>query len=181
MLTEVTTAGELHALEPEWSALWKHSVTATPFQSPAWLIAWWTHFGNGALHVLALRGRGELVAVAPFFAYPSAEGHVLSTIGAGITDYHDLLVLPEFADVALHEVGEWLRRRSGWDRAAFEGRTDDAHLLRLRSDATLEAMTEPGEACPVLLLPEMLDAFWARRGRICARISATRVGRSRRG
>ena len=28
---------------------------ATPFQSPAWLMAWWKHFGTGAPRVLTAR------------------------------------------------------------------------------------------------------------------------------
>src|SRR4051794_35890653 len=38
---------ELAALEPAWWALWRRSPAATPFESPAWLMAWWRHFSPG--------------------------------------------------------------------------------------------------------------------------------------
>ena len=40
----VTNAARLTALQPDWWTLWDRSPAATPFQSPAWLLAWWRNF-----------------------------------------------------------------------------------------------------------------------------------------
>ena len=64
VLTTIEEATDLPALDrlrPEWEALWRAVPEATPFQSPAWLIPWWRHVGEGALLVLALRAAGRLV------------------------------------------------------------------------------------------------------------------------
>ena len=54
-IEEATTMAALEALRPDWTKLWLRSPAATPFQSPAWLIPWWRHFGNDELLVLAAR------------------------------------------------------------------------------------------------------------------------------
>ena len=39
---------EVERLVPEWQALWRRIPDATPFQSPEWLLSWWSCFGNDA-------------------------------------------------------------------------------------------------------------------------------------
>jgi len=64
----------LENLAPRWWDLWRRSPTATPFQSPAWLIPWWRSFHPGALSAIAVhRGEG-LVGFAPFYCEESAAG-----------------------------------------------------------------------------------------------------------
>src|SRR6059058_1576573 len=43
----VTTIESLESQAAEWDALWRRAPGATPFQSPHWLLPWWTHFSNG--------------------------------------------------------------------------------------------------------------------------------------
>jgi CelD/BcsL family acetyltransferase involved in cellulose biosynthesis len=66
----VTTIDELHKLGPEWRRL-HEAVGWLPFTSWEWNMAWWRHLSRqrfasyDRLHVLTMRRRGELVAVAP--------------------------------------------------------------------------------------------------------------------
>jgi CelD/BcsL family acetyltransferase involved in cellulose biosynthesis len=66
----VEDAGALDALEQDWNALLERS-DASVFQSFEWLRTWWRHFGEGRrdarLHVVTVRGREGLVAVAPLY------------------------------------------------------------------------------------------------------------------
>src|SRR5207253_426036 len=55
LVEEVTRLDVLERLAPEWEALWRALPRPTPFQSPAWLITWWRHLGQGRLWTLALR------------------------------------------------------------------------------------------------------------------------------
>src|SRR3569832_1655332 len=107
-LEAVTTVEALEALCPEWSALLERDPHATPFQSPEWLLPWWKHFGRGALWTLALRRKGAVVGLAPFYidTMPEENLRVLSWIGAGITDYLDLIVDPDVALPAASRVYE---------------------------------------------------------------------------
>jgi len=83
----VTTIESLEALTPAWDALWRRAKNATPFQSPHWLLPWWTHFANG----------GELAAVmsddafAPLYVLRDGDESLGMFLGTGISDYLDFL------------------------------------------------------------------------------------------
>lgn len=98
VLRDVTS---LQNLSPEWTALWETCEGSTPFQRPEWLVAWTEAFKPHRLHVVQVRHGHELVALAPMFAYDSRGEIVLAPLGAGITDYLDWLILPQYAPQAI--------------------------------------------------------------------------------
>jgi CelD/BcsL family acetyltransferase involved in cellulose biosynthesis len=56
----------LRALREPWEALAAGKRDATLFAGPSWHVAWWCAFGSeAALHTLAVRRGGEVVAIAP--------------------------------------------------------------------------------------------------------------------
>jgi glycosyltransferase involved in cell wall biosynthesis len=62
VVSEIDSLRGLEALHAEWVRLWARARGATPFQSPAWLLAWWRQFGEGRLLTLTCRvgeGAGE--------------------------------------------------------------------------------------------------------------------------
>ena len=61
---EIADRAGLEALRADWLDLWQRVPTATPFQSPAWLVPWWRVFDDGKLITLALRAGDQLVGVA---------------------------------------------------------------------------------------------------------------------
>jgi CelD/BcsL family acetyltransferase involved in cellulose biosynthesis len=82
----------LEALGPSWWDLWRRSLGATPFQSPAWIIPWWTAFKPGRLATIAVRRAEQLVALAPMYLEEGALGRRLLPLGIGTTDYLDILL-----------------------------------------------------------------------------------------
>lgn len=92
----VTTADRLAAISGEWSDLWQRDKTATPFQSPHWLLPWWRVFGGDDLFVLAGRENGRLDALAPLYILRDDESDesLGIFIGSGVTDYLDVLRAP---------------------------------------------------------------------------------------
>ncbi|MGW7353207.1 GNAT family N-acetyltransferase [Streptomyces sp. NPDC054784] len=115
--TTVTTTATLcrdpaafAALAPEWDALYARCPGATPFQTHAWLHSWWLSYGvRGRLRLLLVRSDGRLVGVAPLMCvyrpFP-----VLVPLGGDITDFCDVLVDADRADVALRAMERGLRR-----------------------------------------------------------------------
>ena len=91
-MTLLTTDAAVVALAPEWAALWSRT-NATPFQHPAWLLPWWGAFGTGRPRVATLRDDGRLTGVLPLYELPD-EAKLLP-MGAGITDYQDVLLDPD--------------------------------------------------------------------------------------
>ena len=131
----------IHALEPEWTALWHRVPDATPFTHPAWLIPWWRQFGTGTPHIVTRREQGRLVALLPTYWL---DGRALP-IGAGTTDYTDWLAEP------------------GQDPSALD-LPQPLELLEVPPTSPLRRL--PGtwttaSVCPALSLPPTLDAFHA--------------------
>lgn len=171
MNAEVEVVGDadaLEALEAEWWALWSSELTATPFQSPAWLLPWWRHFGHQpgwSLHTLALRHAGRLVGLAPLFLHPGPEGErQLSPLGIGITDYHDVLLAPEAAtDGAALLLRALSEQSAAWDVADLEELPPGSALLAAAVPEGLAASTNPQSICPIVPLPASADAYLAAR------------------
>lgn len=160
-IEEIISEGELGALEGEWWGLWEGAAGAMPLQSPAWVLAWWRHFGWNTLCTLALRSEGRLVGLAPLFIWPredTGERTVLF-IGTGITDHLDILCAEGFEDAVAARTMEWLRgARDRWDVCDFQQLPATSPLRTSRiprngSEAVQEQASEQ-DGCPVLAIPE---------------------------
>lgn len=119
-LKQITTLAELEALRPAWDRLWEECPSATPFQSPDWLIPWWRHLGRGSLWVLALYEGGELSGLAPLFRhrYFGLPLRGVSLLGTGNSDYLDWLVRPGVLPQPFWECLE--AHRKEWDFCDFQ-------------------------------------------------------------
>ncbi len=138
-------------LRPRWSALWDRCPHATPFQSPEWLIPWMRHlFGGGEIRFGVWEEHGELIAIAPLFVY-GTERRTLALLGAGVSDYGDLLALPERAAECAQELRGWI--------ALQPVRCDMREVPR--GSALLTGGEPESSVCPVLSLahfPECADS-----------------------
>lgn len=153
-LDEVTTLAGLEALGGEWAALWLRDGRATPFQHPAWLIAWWRHFAPtaGVLRALTARRHGRLVGVCPLFLHARSDGaRELMLLGTGNSDHLGPVLHPGHAAGVVAAVGERLAsRRHEWDACSLQQLAPESPLLALRVAGAPEPRVEPGEPCPVL-------------------------------
>jgi CelD/BcsL family acetyltransferase involved in cellulose biosynthesis len=150
---EITDAEALAALQPDWWDLWRRCPSATPFQSPAWLVPWWRCFRPGALFAIAVRKRGALVGLAPFYIEDGSLGRRILPIGISLSDYLDVLLDPNVADEAGRSLIAHLDRRGTlWDAIDLEELAPDACALGLPCpDGCNEALVGQS-ACPVLAL-----------------------------
>ncbi len=154
-IEEVASAAGLEALQPAWLDLWERASDATPFQSPAWLIPWWHHFGQGELLTLAIRRGGELVGLAPFYVYPEPAGRKLLPLGIGVGDYLDPLLAPGFETAGAAAILAHLGRGAGrFDRCDLECLRPGSPLLQAPPPAGWSDAAHAGDPCPTLTLPE---------------------------
>lgn len=152
---ELTTAEALEALRPAWAELWAHCPSATPFQSPAWLLPWWKHVGQGELWAVAVRRSGRLVGLAPLYVYPDPERGVRKVflLGIGLSDYLDALALPGFEEEVAARVFACLDRNRGrWDRCDLQQLRRGSPLLAGVAPADWSDTTGEQEVCPALAL-----------------------------
>ena len=88
----LTRVEDLQTIRADWEQLFEDCPWATPFQTPAWQIAWWNELGGGELRLITLWGGRRLVALLPMFLWGDPGARRLSFVGAGISDYQDALV-----------------------------------------------------------------------------------------
>jgi CelD/BcsL family acetyltransferase involved in cellulose biosynthesis len=137
--------------QEHWT-LWRRDPRATPFQSPAWLAAWWTHLGGGErLDAVVRDAAGAPVAALPLFVWHDTGLRRLVPVGAGHSDYCDTLVAPG-APVA----GVWdaiLATAERWDEVLLPDLRADSPLLGPVPEGWHATDTE-AEICPVMRLPD---------------------------
>jgi CelD/BcsL family acetyltransferase involved in cellulose biosynthesis len=152
-LEAIDSIAGLEQLRSEWSGLFLRCPRATPFQAPQWLIPWTRHlFGGGAIRALALRDAGELVGFAPLFCWGIGRRRV-SFLGAGISDYGDLLFAPARERECADSVWRFLANtRREWDELDLQEVREGAGLLEGR-------VAVPCSVCPVLDLSTYPDAM----------------------
>lgn len=152
-----THTGALHALVPEWRDLWQRSSRAVPFTAPGWQLAWWHHFGRGGLWTMAFRDHaGRLIGLAPLYINRENGIRTVRLIGAGLSDYLDLLAEEPWRDAVLNALGDELDAHpERWDVAEFQQLPRDSALLQ--TDGAHGDQTVAADACPVLTLGPAVD------------------------
>jgi CelD/BcsL family acetyltransferase involved in cellulose biosynthesis len=161
-IEEITTTEGLEQLRPEWSALWASCPTATPFQSPEWLIPWWRYIGEGTLWTLALRRAGGLVGLAPLYIYvkPGTTVREVFPVGIATTDYLDALFTPEFTCCGAAAVLAHLEAHcQRWDVCDLQQLRPTSALLRVALPAGWQEDKTVQDTCPVLALPATVEAW----------------------
>jgi CelD/BcsL family acetyltransferase involved in cellulose biosynthesis len=141
----VDSLREMQALRLPWLELWRSCPNATPFQSPQWLLPWTKYlFGGGRILVLALRDGQRLVGLAPLFRW-GVGLQTISFLGAGISDYGDLLFAPGQENECVRAVRRFLAQREVWDEL-------DLQELRCGSGLLEGWPVMQCSVCPVLHL-----------------------------
>jgi CelD/BcsL family acetyltransferase involved in cellulose biosynthesis len=159
--SEIRDADAFVALETEWWDLWRRAQSATPFQSPAWLIPWWQCFHPGELFTVTIRHNGQLVGLAPFYIEKSALARRILPVGISVSDYLDVLFDPAYAAEAGHALVESIAHEAGgWDEWSLEELEPDAAALSLPAPARCQDSSMPQSACPVLALAARAASVW---------------------
>lgn len=144
----------LSGLVPEWRALWERDPSATPFQSPAWLVPWLRVFAGSDWLIATVHRRGRLVAVLPLFLVDDAHGRRLLSMGAGITDYGDGVFDP---DREWHEPSMLIMALRDWQAIEFLQLPSGSPLLAAAAPQGWSDDRRPAEPCPVMSLSTALS------------------------
>jgi CelD/BcsL family acetyltransferase involved in cellulose biosynthesis len=178
---DIRGRADLAALEPEWWALWRRCATATPFQSPAWLLPWWDAFAPGELAVIAGWSDDGLEALASFYLETGTFDRRLLPLGISLSDYHDILIDADDERAICAALAEHMVE-SSWDHCTLPELAGNAQALRLPVPTSCQLYTERSSACPVILLPASIDALDATIPRSMRRtIQGARNRAARRG
>lgn len=147
----VSGQDRLEELAPEWDALFDECPSATPFQSPRWLLPWMRHLGDGRPFALALRRDGALSAFAPLVL----RGEEVVFMGTGVSDYLDMLALPGAEAEAASAILCYLFEDNGKRRrCVLEELRAASPFLAAAPPPGLGVARSEGEVCLSAILPE---------------------------
>ncbi|WP_437280961.1 GNAT family N-acetyltransferase [Sorangium sp. So ce375] len=173
---------ELEALREPWSALWERCPAATAFQRPEWLIPWCRALGPEEVLALVFRSAEGLVGLAPLAVHRIGDERVVALLGAGITDYNDVLAVSGYERAVADATLACLEARAdAWDAADLHDLRGSSPLLLAEAPAGWSDEVEKHEACPAVAIPEGAgpDALFSRAMR--ARIARARKRLARAG
>ena len=156
----IDTEAGLHALQPEWDALWRRA-GSPPFQSTAWLLPWWSGFGTGQPRIATLRSGGVLTGLLPLYLLDEGAERKLLPIGVGLTDYIDALVDPAAPPGAATALLQTSLTRAVEDSATSCTLPDlppGAVLLDAGVPPGWREVALPETPCPVLRLTDPIPA-----------------------
>lgn len=145
---EVLDQAGLYALEAAWAELWDAARDATAFQRPEWCLPWCEHLLQGQVEAIAVWKRARLHALVPLFRWRDGSRDVLSLIGAGVSDYQDLLLASRAGDV-VRAIADTLRMLA-WDRLELGELREGSPLLALEIPGQERVVAQ--EPCPAVAL-----------------------------
>ncbi|XYI00739.1 GNAT family N-acetyltransferase [Sorangium sp. So ce1128] len=147
--------GELEALREPWSALWERCPAATTFQRPEWLLPWCRERGPEEVLALAFWSEQGLVGLAPLAIHHYRGERLVALLGAGITDYLDVLAAPGYERAVAEAVLACLDERAdAWDVADFHDLRPSSPLFAAEAPRGWSDEVEKHEACPMVTIPE---------------------------
>jgi CelD/BcsL family acetyltransferase involved in cellulose biosynthesis len=134
---------EVREAFPSWyREVFDASRTATPFQSPDWIEPWWDIFGNGDPLILSVDGEGVL----PLYR----DGGTVQFMGAGVTDYLDLIARPGEEMRVAQGCADYLAANSGGLRYDLDEVPSSSALLAMQMPASVVVRLVDSSYCPVL-------------------------------
>lgn len=149
----------LAGLRDEWRSLCEQCPWATPFQTPEWLLACARHHHPQQPWTVVVRERGRLIGLAPLFLYKRGLARVLAFLGAGGSDYCDVITVPGRERAVLRAMLSALaRRRARWDVCELdEVRPAISPLMRVTLPRGWSMQVSTQSTCPSLSLPSRVD------------------------
>jgi CelD/BcsL family acetyltransferase involved in cellulose biosynthesis len=159
----VANCTDLEKLASEWCGLISRVDYVTPFQTPPWLLTWWSHFGSGHVQVLVFRDGRGLVGVIPCFLHEWEGRRQLTLIGSGISDYPEPVIDPRHASDILVLFQEHLLASPDWDIGNFQDLSESTPLRALVSSDRLQANISKDDDCSRIPLTGTFEEFWSHR------------------
>ena len=135
--TLIETMAELEQLAPEWQALFdQHARPEQVFQSFGWIWHWARHYLGRRTRLAVLTGRsgGRLVLIFPLSVTRKAGLVHLGWAGEPVSQYGDVLVVPEASDIATLE--------AAWREVVRQTGADLANIRKARADAVVTPLLE---------------------------------------
>lgn len=150
----IRDAGDLAGIGADWQRLWERCPDATPFQSPDWLLPWWSAFAPGELMTIAIVRGDRLIGLAPLYFEEGPRGGRLLPLGISVSDYIDVLIEPGLEAPVGQVLSLVLEQEPRWHTFELNELPPNATALRLDGIGACTVRQELSSPCPVLTLDE---------------------------
>jgi CelD/BcsL family acetyltransferase involved in cellulose biosynthesis len=161
---QLTLHDEIEPLLPAWERLFAADPEATPFVSPGWARAWWSHWAESSWRpwILTAQDAGEVVGLAPLVLRRRGPLRILRVMGEEPGDYWNVLARPDVRTAVVKGVvGELERRRGQWDALVLKRLPHDSLTESAVARCRLTLRADEPERYPVLELPDSFDGYLA--------------------
>lgn len=160
----IQTLERFEGLQDTWNDLLRHNATNEIFLTYEWQHTWWQAYHPGELWVVVGRDEaGQLVGIAPWFM--DLPERVIRPIGCvEVTDYLDVLVLPDqreaFCAGVVNCLAEHAVSFSRVNLCNQPGPSPTLEVLpRLLAERGFAVSIRQQEVCPVITLPETFEKY----------------------
>ena len=126
---------------------------ATPFQRPEWVLSWCRNFlaTRSGRPSYDARGGGRPRSL---LHYRDGERRVIAFLAGGVSDYHDVLVVPELSRAVIEQLFHCLlAAQDTWDECHFEELAPWSALRDFAPPPPFEMSAIETAPCPTLQLP----------------------------
>jgi CelD/BcsL family acetyltransferase involved in cellulose biosynthesis len=133
------------------------------FMEPAWMQAWWSHFGAGMTHcILAVRHKKTLIGIAPLMA----DGTTAFLLGhSDLCDYMDFIVAPQRGPEFFAVIIEYLQDQ-GFVLLNLKPILNESNvvkdLVEIAPGLGCRVVCKPDEVTYAMALPSSWEAFLER-------------------
>jgi len=157
------TPGEAWEVAEAWAAL-ADEAGARHYVQPYWTLPWWSHLGEGELHVVAVESGGGLAALAPLYRTRRLGLNMLRFLGSDMLGVSEVLVAPDRPDAG-RELWEFLLGQPRTMLDLHQYRLAGAGLDALRSIDARGWRAELGPAGPYVTIDRPWEEYWQGRSR----------------
>lgn len=173
----ITSLDALAQLAAEWRKLFERCPGATSFQHPAWILPYCRHQLAGTLQAVAVFVGATLRGLFPLFVWRDGAQRVLSLLGAGVSDYQDVLIDPTEAPAVEAAFAAWLGTVAV-ERCTFSELLPDSLLAGLTHPRIASVERGQQEVCPALVLGsahEPLEQYVSKKLALNLRVARRRA------
>jgi len=115
-----------------------------------WISIWWKHFRKKSrkLFIVTIEENDAILGIAPFMIEGNILIKELRFIGSGLTDFHEILALPEQEENILKYILDFIRTEKKYSVINLEQISDNSELFRILDKDALYTKREMVK-CPI--------------------------------
>lgn len=156
-------AAHLEHIRTEWTRFAGGLENVTPFQLPAWQMAWWRHFGAGRLHIMVFRSMDALAGIVPLYLGEEQGRASLKLAGSEMASYLEPPIAPGQRAQVLSLLKGHLLGNNAWEVCDWRDVTLNSPLAGLQLGESFDLRTAPDSHWSEVPIRGTFQQYWDER------------------